>query len=104
MTSRKEILQDTVMVLKQNVDAHKFVDVGAGAAKHLGVSQAKLYAAVQTLKDDGFQVHLVTAIQQADPQKVTAIKVLTPPGTKWSEVNAQKNLISQIDSRNEEEE
>lgn len=83
-----------------------FLDVGFGASRRLGISQDRLRAALAVLKEEGFEVHIVQVQQKDMPPELgmkTTLKVLAPPGTKWSDVNAQKHLISQIDPRNEEE-
>lgn len=90
-------IHEIVEVLRNAVAEKKFVDIGRGAGDRLGISMDKLRVAVAILKDEGYEVHMVLANQKnVSPEHLTAIKVLSAPGTSYKDVNDQKHLISPV--------
>jgi len=72
----------TAGMLKREVEAKGFIDVGRGVENHLGLSKEKLAAAVALLKEEGYTVHTVQ-VDQAGTSNKTLVKVLGPPGTTY---------------------
>lgn len=64
--------------LKRQVDEKKYLDIGPGAEKHMGVSREKLDYAVKFLENQGYHVHNIP-VQQAGSENVTRIKIITVP-------------------------
>lgn len=77
-----DILIATSSMLKREVEAKQFIDIGAGVENHLGLSKEKLAAAVALLKEEGYTVHTVQ-VDQAGTSNKTNVKVLGPPGTTY---------------------
>jgi len=96
---KADTLQNIASMLKKGVDEKRFVDIGTGVERYLGISADKLRVAVAMLKEHGYVVHKVQVDQLGTaPGNKTTIKVLAPPGTKYKDVNSDKNSISQLDA------
>ncbi|ATN93704.1 helix-turn-helix DNA-binding domain protein [Streptomyces phage Scap1] len=89
---KAEILESTVNVLKNEVDKHGYIDVGAGVEQHMGVTKDKLGIAVAHLKEKGYDVHYVL-VDQLGTSHQTRMKVLVPPNTTYSEVFRNRDNI-----------
>ena len=87
--ARKDKISKTADILREDADNRKFIDYGTGVELNLGVSNEQLKAAVEMLKNEGYETHDVY-LKQAGSDRYTNIRVLTPPGTPKSEV--VKNL------------
>lgn len=87
-----EILENVSGMLKSGLEKGKYMDIGEGAETHYGVSQTKLYAAVEALKQQGYQVYEYDQTQQATGMK-THMKVLVPPGTTFQEMYQNRDKI-----------
>lgn len=94
---KADILLSTANALKKEVDAKKFVDVGAGVEYHMNISDTKLRAAVSILQEQGYEVHRIT-IQQLGTKNETNLKILCPPGTSWGDVMRNRDQITQVDA------
>lgn len=77
-------LNELVEVLRSKVAEAKFVDVGEGAARAVGVSIVKLRTALATLRNEGYNVHRIPT-KQAGTDTVTILRVLTLPGTSMKD-------------------
>jgi hypothetical protein len=96
---KADALHNIAKMLEEGVIAKKFVDIGTGVEQHLGISPDKLRVAVAMLKEKGYVVHKVQVDQLGTaPGNKTTIKVLTPPGTTYKDVNSQRSEIKQLDA------
>lgn len=77
-------LNELVEVLRNKVAEAKFVDVGEGAARAVGVSIVKLRTALAALRNEGYNVHRVMT-KQAGTGTVTILRVLTLPDTSFKD-------------------
>lgn len=93
--AKNDILTSTSEMLKGEVDAKTYVDVGSGVESHLGISKEKLNTALSVLKAQGYEVHKVK-VQQIGTGFDTELKVLAPPGTTQKDVFLNRNNIKQI--------
>lgn len=86
---RAMILENTVDMLRSEVDKGGYLDIGAGQEYYIpggGISKEKLRAAVAILKDEGY-VQIDVQVPQAGVSKqYTNVKVLAPPGTTKKDV------------------
>ena len=83
---------ETADILKTALDSRgKFIDIGAGVEKDLGISPEKLKVAEEILKAQGYEVYPFRVAQVNNPGKFTTMKVLCPPGTKWEEAYAARD-------------
>lgn len=88
------ILENTVELLRSEVDKGGWIDVGVGTEYYIpgGLSKEKLRAAVSVLKDEGYE-EIKVQIDQAGTQTKTTFKVLCPPGTTYKDVVTSKEDI-----------
>lgn len=87
--ARKDKISKAADILREDADNRKYIDFGTGVELNLGVSNEQLKAAVEMLKEEGYETHDVY-LKQAGTDRYTNIRVLTPPGVPKSEV--VKNL------------
>ena len=87
--ARKDKISKAADILRDDADNRKYIDFGTGVELNLGVSNEQLKAAVEMLKEEGYETHDVY-LKQAGTDRYTNIRVLTPPGVPKSEV--VKNL------------
>lgn len=95
------VLQATSNMLRDQVNAKGFVDVGTGVEHHVGVSRTKLDSAIAQLREEGYELHTVQ-VDQLGTKNKTLIKVLAPPGTTYRDVASQKDKIKQVTSFSED--
>ena len=76
----------TANKLRELVEEKGFLEVGLGVEQELGVSRTKLDQALYTLKLEGYNIYNRRIPQATNPAQKTTLKVLTPPGTKYSEI------------------
>ena len=67
-------------------DVERFINVGEGAEKGLGISRTKLDQALYALEAEGYHVYKSNVPQPNNPGKYTLNMTLCPPGTPYSEV------------------
>jgi predicted transcriptional regulator len=92
---KANVTQATANMLKDVVEEKKYVDIGSGVERHLGVTSTKLGNAVARLQDEGYTVHYVK-IEQLGTGKYTTVKVLAAPDTPYQEVYANRDKIQQV--------
>lgn len=78
----------TADMLRQHVNEKKWIDVGIGTEKYMGISKEKLGNAVSMLKQEGYVLHRVK-VPQLGTSFETEHKILGLPGTTWGD--AKKN-------------
>jgi hypothetical protein len=100
---RQAKIYDIAETLRSNVEDKGYVDVGFGAGMRLGVSQVTFHAAVNSLKDEGFVVHMIHAAQEGSSNdKKTTLKVLAPAGTTYKDVVVNRSNISPVTTKKED--
>lgn len=92
---RADILQNTVDVLKQQVEEKKYLDFGAGTEQYMGVSREKLLTAIALMKDENYRVHYLK-VPQLGTSDQTTLKVLTKGDVTPKEVYANQDKIGTI--------
>lgn len=83
--TRLQEAQKTYEFLKQQVAEKKYIDVGEGVERELGVSKDKLAEAVYMMKMEGYEVHERYVDQLTLAGQQTTYKVLCPPETDYQE-------------------
>ena len=97
--AKADALHNIARMLEEGVIAKRFIDIGTGVEQYLGISADRLRVAVAMLKEKGYVVERVQVDQLGTaPGNKTTIKVLAPPGTKYKDINAAKDQISQLDA------
>lgn len=81
-------------LLKDAVKKKKFVDLGEGVERYLGISKDALEKSEQMLTDAGYEIHTFQVPQVSNPTQKTTFKVLCPPGTDWDEARKNQDKIS----------
>lgn len=92
---RTQILENTVNMLRDEVDKGGWLDIGKGTEYYIpggGISKEKLRAAVAVLKDEGYK-QIDVQVDQAGTKNKTTVKVLAPPGTTYKDVVTSKDQI-----------
>jgi DNA-binding CsgD family transcriptional regulator len=92
---RVDVLEATSSMLKAQVDAKGYIDIGSGVERHIGISQTKLSTAVARLQEEGYTVHFVN-VEQLGTGHQTLLKVLAAPGTTPSEMYRNRSEIKQV--------
>lgn len=90
-----KILDNVTETLRKAVEEKEYLDVGSGTEFQLDITSTKLRAALQQLKDEGYMVHPVK-VEQLGTGKQTNMRVLTKPGTTWSEAQRNRDKIQQL--------
>ena len=78
---KDQIISNTANTSKDLLNEYPYLDVGEGTASRLGISQTKLDAALQSLKDEGYVVHPIQ-VNQINPKikgQKTTMLILGPP-------------------------
>lgn len=78
--------------LKDEVKDKKYVDVGSGTERLLGVSQDNLKKAVKVLELEGYSYHTIKT-EQVGTGHMTNVSVLASPGTTLKDVSSNRQLI-----------
>lgn len=91
LQARTDRIVNAKNVLTAEVDKKKFVDVGVGVEKDMGISETCLKTAIAAAQTEGYNVYSIKMEQMGNPGKYTTIKVLTPPDATWSD--AYKNRM-----------
>ena len=92
---RDKELENTVNVLRDAVKNKTYIDVGEGVERSLGIPRTKMDAALQKLKDEGYEVKpiQVAQINSASGQKTTVL-VLAPEGTTGRDIYLNMDKVS----------
>lgn len=72
--------------LRELIQDKGFLEVGLGVEQELGVSRTKLDQALYMLELEGYNIYNRRIPQATNPAQKTTLKVLTPPGTQYSEI------------------
>lgn len=92
---KADILTTTTNMLKDEVAAKGFIDVGKGVENHVGVSNSVLRTAVAAAREDGYELYYLKT-PQLGTKNETSIKVLAAPGTSYSDVSSNREKLGQI--------
>lgn len=102
MQERRDVLQNTADVLRDNVGERSYLDIGPGNELYIGVSRTKLNTAVAMLVEEGYKVHYIQVEQPGNPGNYTTTKVLTKGDVPYSEVFSNRDQISSVGSFTED--
>jgi len=99
--ARAEQTQQTIDMLKKAVDESRYVDVGAGVEKYLGVSNQKMKNAVLLMEEQGYKVSTIYQQQQGTGKR-TRIKILTKEDVPYGEIAKNKDQLAIPNFRSED--
>ena len=91
--ARMQQTENVINMLKKAVDDQRYIDVGAGVEKYLGVSNQKMKNAVLLMEEQGYKVHTIYQQQQGTGQR-TRIKILTKDDVSYGEVAGNKDKLA----------
>lgn len=92
LQDRSNITSSTSNMLKQAVADKGYIDVGVGTERHIGISRTKLKTALESLKEEGYNVYYLK-IDQVCTGKSTSMMVLAGPETTYSDVYKNRDKI-----------
>jgi DNA-binding NarL/FixJ family response regulator len=78
-------------------DAERFINVGEGAEKGMGISRTKLDQALYALESEGYHIYKSNVPQPNNPGKYTLNMTLCPPGTPYQDVYNKRDQIHTIE-------
>lgn len=94
--ARSDITQTTANMLKDRVNDVKYLDIGVGTERHIGISKTRLNTAVAMLREEGYKIHYTDVEQLGAPGNYTSLKVLTPPDVDGKELWANRGDIRSV--------
>lgn len=92
---KQDILQNTADMLQAQVDSKKYIDVGVGVERHIGVTRTRFDAAVAMLREKGYTLHYIK-MEQLGTGMETTIKVLAGPDVHTRDVYKNKFEIASV--------
>lgn len=95
---KDEILESTADVIRKSLKEHKYIDIGEGVERSLGIPRTKFDAAIQKIKMEGEYEVKNLQVQQINAPigQKTSLLVLVPKGTPTREVYENMGDISLI--------
>ncbi len=97
--SRQSLNEATVDILRKNVAEKKYIDVGDGVSSSMGITKNRLDTAVQSLVDEGYELHKLRVPQVNNPGQYTTVMALCEPGTTWDTLRRNKDKIGLVNER-----
>jgi len=101
MQERSNMTGATANIIKEAVAKKKYVDVGIGVERHIGVSRTRLKTAIELLKQEGYPVYYIP-VRQLGTGHDTSMMVIAKPGATKSEVRKNKDNIKLITDYSED--
>ena len=101
MSNVDNAIDNVADALRRGIEKNKYLDVGAGVERQIGVSKEKLKAARQKLLDEGYVEHEIYVRQISDRNKWTIMKVLTKEKDPMV-VNNNKDKIRSLEEWSED--
>lgn len=86
-------LDATTDILRKALKESKYVDVGSGVSRYLGVSDTTLSTACEVLKKEGYEVKTFD-IRQVTTGNITHAKAIVPEGTTLSDIYANLDEVN----------
>lgn len=93
---RASAIDNTATALKEEMKNKKFLDVGAGVERSMGISRNNLDAALQQLQAEGYVLKKIQVPNTSDPTKKTTVMVLAPEGTEGRDIYAERGEIASV--------
>ena len=85
-TKRAEELTTVTNMLRDEMNAGGYLDIGAGAHLELGVSRTQLDTAIANIRNEGYRIEKVQVDQVGSNGQKTLVKVLVPEDTTYTDV------------------
>ena len=96
LKARNDVLQTTAGYLKNQLEKHEYLDVGAGTEHYLnGISNDKKNVAIAMLKEEGYKLFYLDVLQQGTG-KITKHKILAKPEARFPDLVANQDKIATL--------
>lgn len=92
--STKTKAAQTADILRKAVDEKGVIEVGKGVERELGVASTRLKAAIDILRNEGYELYGGRVEQSSNQGYKTTVTVLCPPGTPKSAAYDYRNINS----------
>ena len=103
-TEKDKQLKSTIDMLHEAMEEKKYIDVGEGVERTLGISRTRLDAALQKLKEEGYEVKNLQVQQiNAPVGQKTSLLVLAPKGTETRDIYKEMDKIELLVDRHSED-
>lgn len=89
---RQSQVDGTADILKQEIAAKKYLDVGVGVEHYLHASDNTVKVAIEKLREEGYNLYYLKE-PQVGTGKETTLKILTPPGVTYKELVANRGEV-----------
>lgn len=95
---KSDRLETVSNVLKEQVDARGYIDVGTGTEydPRIGVSRTQMDVAIARLREEGYVLERVQVPQLGSAGNKTTIKVLAPPGTTYPDIAKNMDKVQSL--------
>lgn len=90
---KSQVVDNIANMLKSGMEQGRYMDLGEGSENYYGVSATKLHAAVEKLRQEGYEYYSDFRIMQQATGNYTNMKVLCPPGTTFQEMYKNRDKI-----------
>lgn len=94
-----ELMDATIKLLRDNVNAKDYIQVGIGTEFQAGVTRDKMKKALIALQDEGYEVMDIYVDQLGTNGQQTTVQVLAKPGTTKKELYNNLDKIGMISYR-----
>lgn len=104
LKDRRDILENTSNLLRDQIAEKKVIDIGLGNEIHLGISKEKLATAAAILEEEGYRIHTmqIDNVGTTGNEK-TLIKVLAAPGIEYKDIAADMSQIQYLQGYSEDD-
>lgn len=92
--ARMNQAKQTAEFIKKQIDEKGMIDVGVGVERELGISKEKLNQALAILEAEGYELYGGRVPQVTNPNQMTTLKVICPPGTEHKDIYDYENVHS----------
>lgn len=99
VSAKEAAFNATVETIREAVEKSDYVDVGEGVATSMGITDTRLDAALQALKDEGYVLTNIHVEQAFSPDKYTTVRVLAKPETTKADIYQNRDKIGIINDR-----
>lgn len=99
ISAKEAAFNATVETIREAVEKSDYVDVGEGVATSMGITDTRLDAALQALKDEGYVLTNIHVEQAFSPDKYTTVRVLAKPETTKADIYQNRDKIGIINDR-----
>lgn len=90
---KAQVVENVANMLKSGIEKGRYMDLGEGSENYYGVSATKLNAAVEKLRQEGYEYFSNFQVMQQGTGDYTNMKVLCPPGTTFQEMYKNRDKI-----------